>query len=133
HAEGQFSGGNGIASRRVHHYHAVLSRRLNVDVIRAHSRSADDLQLWSRLDDLAGDLGFGTDNQADRVLGGGHQFCLRQAVWQYNHYKFGPLLKKPNPCRGDGITNQNFNKRRGSLGKAGPPVKHSKEGWFLAS
>ena len=52
---------------RVHHHHALGGGRVDVHVVEADARPADDHQVRPGLDDLGGDLGGGADDEAVRA------------------------------------------------------------------
>jgi hypothetical protein len=52
----------------VHHHHAPLRRRLDVDVVEADAGAAHHHQVGARLQHLAVHLGGGTDDQGGRAV-----------------------------------------------------------------
>ena len=65
--EGQLGGGHEVAHRRVHDDHAAARGRVEVHVVDAHARPADDLQVLRRVQHLGRDLAAAADQ--DRVVG----------------------------------------------------------------
>ena len=94
HGKAEFGRGHGVAAGRVHHHHAVLRRRFHVHVVHTDTRAANDAQLGSGFDDLARDLGFGTNQQRDGIRHHRQQFRFRQPFGQNDDFKFRPLLEQ---------------------------------------
>ena len=65
----QFSRRDGVSARRVHHDHARLRGRLDVDVVHAHARSAHHLQLLRHGQYLGRHLGFAPHDYGGGVHG----------------------------------------------------------------
>ena len=61
----QLGRGDGVARGRVHHDHATLGGRIDIDIIDAHARPTDNLEQRRRGKNRRGDLGLRT--HGDRV------------------------------------------------------------------
>jgi hypothetical protein len=57
-------GGRDVAQRRVHHDDPAPARGLDVDVVDADPRAADELELGSGVDDVLGDFDGAADDEA---------------------------------------------------------------------
>ena len=58
-----FSGGDGIAERRIHHNDTLLRRGSDIDIVDADTSAADDFQIVGSSDDLFGHLGCRADRK----------------------------------------------------------------------
>ena len=64
HRNGMFGGGDGIAEGRVHHDHAFLRRRRDIDIVHANACAAHHLQIGGQRQKLFGDFGGRADGKA---------------------------------------------------------------------
>ena len=113
HRKGEFSGGDGVATRRVHHHDAALRSGIHVHIIDTDARATDDFQLRGRVDDFPGDFRFRSDHERVGIFDDRQQFGLGEALLQHLHLEFRALLEHGDAPGRDRVANHNFHSQNG--------------------
>ena len=110
HEEGQFGGRDRVAAGRVHQHHAAVRGGLDIHVVHADARAADDFELFGGLENLLGDLGFRAHDDGIDLGDHGQKLGLGEALFEHGHLKFRALPEQFDAARRDWITDQNLHK-----------------------
>ena len=94
HEEGQFGGGDRVATGGVHHDDAPLGGGGDIHVVHAHAGAADDLELFGGLEDLRRHLGLGTHDHGVHVGDEREQLGLGEPLGQDGDLELRARLEK---------------------------------------
>ena len=77
-------GGHGVARGGVDHGHAASGGRFQVDVVHAHSRPSDDLEVYPGFQHLRGNLGVAADDEGFAIGDAVEELSRRQSQGHLN-------------------------------------------------
>ena len=86
---GLLGGGDDVGKRRIADNDTALGGGFAVDIVNAHAGTADDLELFAVLNDLARDRGGGTDDEPIVVADDLHEFFGRGVGLEIHLVAFG--------------------------------------------